>query len=77
MTSAGSLRSPIEAALVGRLLDRPPANARLPVGVRTRAEKAAELRRMQDRKAMDAAYQAELGPGLADDTPDTPDPPPD
>jgi hypothetical protein len=75
MTSAGSLRTPIEAALVVRLLDRPSSSARLPVGVLTRAEKAAELRRLQARQAMDAAYEAELVLGLADDTPDTLDPP--
>jgi hypothetical protein len=77
MTSAGSLRSPIEAALVVRLLERPPSSARLPVGVLTRAEKAAELQRLQARRAMDAAYEAELVLGLAADTPDTLDPPAD
>jgi hypothetical protein len=77
MTSAGSLRTPIEAALVGRLLEQPPSSARLPVGVLTREEKAAELRRLQARKAMEAAYEAELIMSLADDTPDTLDPPPD
>ncbi|SDN76821.1 HNH endonuclease signature motif containing protein [Geodermatophilus sp. DSM 45219] len=76
MTSAGSVRTPIEAALVGRLLERPPTPQRLPVGALTRAEKAAELQRLQARKAMDAAYEAELVLGLADDTPDTLDPPP-
>src|SRR5215213_11808073 len=75
MTSTGSLRSPIEAALVGRLLERPPSSARLPVAVLTRAEKAAELQRLQARRAMDAAYEAELVLGLAADTPDTLDPP--
>src|SRR3954454_24355882 len=77
MTSAGSLRTPVEAVLVGRLLQRPPSSARLPVGALTRAEKAAELRRLQARKAIDAAYEAELVLGLAEDTPDTLDPPPD
>ncbi|SHN69330.1 protein of unknown function [Geodermatophilus obscurus] len=76
MTSAGALRSPLEAELVGRLLDRPPTTARLPVGLLTREGKAAELRRLQARKAMDAAYEAELVLGLAEDTPDTLDPPP-
>ena len=76
MTPAGFLRTPIEAALVGRLLDRPPARARLPVGALTRAEKAAELRRLQARKAMDAAYEAELVLGLADDSPADDDPAP-
>ncbi|SDY76978.1 protein of unknown function [Geodermatophilus africanus] len=77
MTSAGALCTPIEAALVGRLLDRPPTTARLPVGALTRDQKAAELQRVQARKAMDAAYEAELVLGLADDTPDTLDPPSD
>ena len=77
MTSAGSLRTPFEGALVVRLLERPPSSARLPVGVLTRSEEAAELRRLQARKAMDAAYEAELVLGLADDTPDTLDPPAD
>src|ERR671911_1789841 len=76
MTSAGPVRSPLEAELVGRLLERPPTSARLPVGLLSRKEKAAELQRLQVRKAMDAAYEAELVLGLADDTPDTLDPPP-
>jgi hypothetical protein len=77
MTSVGTLRSPLEAALVGRLIERPPTSARLPVGALTREEKAAELVRLQVRKAMDTAYEAELVMGLADDTPDALDPPPD
>src|SRR3712207_7139957 len=77
MTAAGSLRSPLEAALVGRLLELPPSSARLPVALLSKAQKAAELRRLQVRKAMDAAYEAELVLGLADDTPDTLDPPAD
>jgi hypothetical protein len=76
MTSAGLVRTPLEAELVGRLLERPPTSARLPVGLLTRGEKAAELQRLQARKAMDAAYEAELVLGLAEDTPDTLDPPP-
>src|SRR5215218_3941218 len=77
MTSTGSLRTPIEAALVGRLLERPPSSSRLPVGVLTRAEKAAELQRVVAVRAMAAAYEAELVLGLAADTPDTLDPPAD
>src|SRR3712207_682928 len=76
MTSAGPVRSPLEAALVGRLLQRPPTSARLPVRLLSREGKAAELQRLQVRKAMDAAYEADLVLGLADDTPDTLDPPP-
>ena len=60
MTSAGSVRTPVEGALVGWLQQRPPTSARLPVGVLTRTEKAAELGRLQARRAMDAAYEAEL-----------------
>ena len=76
MSSVGPVRSPLEAELVGRLLERRPTSVRLPVGLLTRQEKAAELQRLQARKAMDAAYEAELVMGLADDTPDTLDPPP-
>ncbi len=77
MTSAGPVRTPLEVALVGGLLQRPPTSVRLPVNLLTRQEKAAELQRLQARKAMDAAYEAELVLGLADDTPDTLDPSPD
>ena len=45
---------------------------RLPVDLLTREQKAAELARVQARKAMDAAYEAELVLGLADDSPDGP-----
>ncbi|TFV53918.1 HNH endonuclease [Geodermatophilus sp. DF01-2] len=76
MTSADPLRTPFEAALVGRLMERPPTPQRLPVGALTREEKAAELQRLQARKAMDAAYEAELVLGLADDSPDDDDPAP-
>jgi hypothetical protein len=76
MTAAADQRSALEGALVGWLLERAPSSARLPVGVLTREEKAAELQQLQARKAMDAAYEAELILGLADDTPDTCDPPP-
>ena len=76
MTAADPGRSPLEAVLVGRLLERPPTSARLPVGLLTREEKAAELQRLQARKAMDAGYEAELVLGLADDTPATLDPHP-
>lgn len=72
-------RSPVEGALVGWLLERPPQVPRLPVDVLSAAEKAAELQRLQRlqaRKAMDAAYEAELVMGLAADRPDTEDPPP-
>jgi hypothetical protein len=68
--------SRFERALAGVLLERPVRVSRLPVGVSTREQKAAELARLQARKAMDAAYEAELVLGLADDSPDDDDPPP-
>ncbi|RBY89046.1 HNH endonuclease [Blastococcus sp. TBT05-19] len=77
MSAAVAERSSLEGALVGWLLEQAPTSARLPLGVLTKAEKAAELQRLQARKAMDAAYEAELVLGLADDTPDTLDPAPD
>jgi hypothetical protein len=66
----------MEGALVGWLLERPPEVSRLPVEVLSPAEKATELQRLQARKAMDSAYEAELVMGLAADRPDTDDPPP-
>jgi hypothetical protein len=68
-------RSAFEGVLVERLLERPPAVSRLPVGALSAAEKAAELQRVQARKAMDAAYEAELIMGFAADRPDIDDPP--
>ncbi|RBY84626.1 HNH endonuclease, partial [Blastococcus sp. TF02A-30] len=49
---------------------------RLPVGVLSDEEIAAELARVQARKAMEAAYEAELVMALAAQRPDTDDPPP-
>ncbi|WP_106275591.1 HNH endonuclease signature motif containing protein [Geodermatophilus tzadiensis] len=64
----------------GGLLDLLVAGApevqRLPVALLSREQKAAELARVQARKAMDAAYEAELVLGLADDSPDDLDPAP-
>ncbi|MGY1721678.1 DUF222 domain-containing protein [Blastococcus sp. SYSU DS0533] len=76
MPTAELSRSALEGALVGWLLESRPTVARLPVGALSAAEKAAELRRLQARRAMDAAYEAELVMGLAADRPDTDDPPP-
>ncbi|WP_116451797.1 HNH endonuclease signature motif containing protein [Blastococcus litoris] len=76
MPTAELARSPIEGALVGLLLDQPPGVSRLPVALLSDVEKAAELQRLQARKAMDAAYEAELLMALAADRPDADDPPP-
>lgn len=76
MTTATRHRSAVESALVGRLLEQRPTVARLPVGLLSAAEKAVELQRVQARRAMDAAYEAELVMGLAADRPDGDDPPP-
>jgi Domain of unknown function (DUF222) len=52
------------------------AAPRLPVSWLSAEEKAAELQRVQQRRAMDAAYEAELIIGLAGDRPASEDPPP-
>jgi hypothetical protein len=68
--------SPVERALVGCLLDRPAPFRRLPVALLSREQEAAELQRVAARKAMEAAYEAELVLGLADETPADDDPAP-
>ncbi|SFU09709.1 hypothetical protein SAMN05660657_05642, partial [Geodermatophilus amargosae] len=68
--------SPVERALVACLLDRPVRAQRVPVALLSREQTGAELARLQARKAMDAAYEAELVLGLADDSPDDDDPAP-
>ncbi len=69
-------RSLAEGALLGWLLQQSPSVKRLPVGLMTPEEAAAELQRVQARKAMDAAYEAELVMVVAAGRPDTDDPPP-
>ncbi|RBY83088.1 HNH endonuclease, partial [Blastococcus sp. TF02A-30] len=61
---------------MGRLLERSPVVDRLPVSVLSDEEIAAELARVQARRAMDAAYEAELVMALAAARPDADDPPP-
>src|SRR5918993_2898429 len=68
--------SRVERALAGWLIGDRPRVQRLPVAVLSREQKAAELQRVQARKAMEAAYEAKLILGLADDSPDDDDPPP-
>ena len=67
----------VEGLLVDWSMAQPLPDRRLPVSLLSKAQKAAELQRVQARRAMDAAYEAELVMGLADDTPDTLDPPAD
>jgi hypothetical protein len=78
MSSGG--RTSVEDGLANLLVEveqaRSPAPRRLSIGRLTRAQKAAELARVQARRAMDAAYEAELVLALAADTPDTLDPAP-
>ncbi|MGY2130415.1 DUF222 domain-containing protein [Blastococcus sp. SYSU DS0617] len=76
MPMAALQRSVMEGALLGLMLQRAPSVHRLPVGLMTADEAAAELQRVQARKAMDAAYEAELVMALAAARPDTDDPPP-
>jgi hypothetical protein len=75
MTRIGGEQS-VEGLLLDWSLAAPLLDRRLPVGLLSREQKAAELQRVPARRAMDAAYEAELVMGLADDTPDTLDPPP-
>ena len=67
----------LEGLLLDWSVDQPLPDRRLPVALLTREQKAAELQRVQARRAMDAAYEAELVMGLADGTPDTLDQPAD
>jgi hypothetical protein len=53
-----------------------PSVARMPVESLTAEQKALELQRVQARKAMDSAYEAELVMSLAAARPDVDDPPP-
>ncbi|SDE59469.1 hypothetical protein SAMN05660485_01219 [Blastococcus fimeti] len=65
-----------EAGLVEWWLHQPPSVGRFPIELLASEEKALELQRVQARKAMDDAYEAELLLSLAADRPDTDDPPP-
>src|SRR4051812_10396835 len=56
--------------------ERPVERPRVPVAWLSAEEKAAELRRVQQSRAQDTAYEAELIMGLAADRPATDDPPP-
>ncbi|NEK85049.1 DUF222 domain-containing protein [Blastococcus saxobsidens] len=76
MSAAVAERSPGEGALVSWLQGRRPSVIRLPVGVLSDGEIAAELERVQARRAMDAAYEAELVMALAAQRPDVDDPSP-
>ncbi|MGY1716203.1 DUF222 domain-containing protein [Geodermatophilus sp. SYSU D01106] len=76
MSASAEHVSPIERALAGWLIEQPVAIERLPVGVLSDAQAAAELARVQARKAMDAAYEAELVLRLAETRPADLDPPP-
>ncbi|MGY1714037.1 DUF222 domain-containing protein [Geodermatophilus sp. SYSU D01106] len=76
MSASAEHVSPIERALAGWLIEQPVAIERLPVGVLSDAQAAAELARVQARKAMDAAYEAELVLRLAETRPADLDPSP-
>jgi Domain of unknown function (DUF222) len=66
----------IEGFLVDWSMEQPAGVPRLPVGLLDDAQRAAELARVQQRRAMDAAYEAELVLDLAAGRPDTLDPSP-
>ncbi|MGY1706287.1 DUF222 domain-containing protein [Geodermatophilus sp. SYSU D00697] len=69
-------RQSVGTLLLDWSVAQPLPDRRLPVALLSREQKAAELQRVQAQKATIAAYEAELVLGLADDTPDTLDPPP-
>jgi hypothetical protein len=68
-------------SIEGRLLDwaiaEPTMPRLLPVDMLSKRQAAGELQRVQQRRAADAAYEAELILRMADLTPDATDPPPD
>ncbi|MGY1702376.1 DUF222 domain-containing protein [Geodermatophilus sp. SYSU D00766] len=68
--------SPVERALAGWLVERPVQVPRLPVAVLSDEQAAVELQRLQARKAMEAAYEAELVLRLAEARPSDADPAP-
>ena len=68
--------SSIEGFLIDWVRTQPVPDPRLPVSWLSRSEKAAELQQIQRRMAQDSARQAELILGMAEDTPDRFDPPP-
>jgi hypothetical protein len=70
------VEQPVAGDLLDLLASRPLEFRRLPVGLLSREQKAAELQRVQELRAVAAAYEAELVLGLADDSPDVDDPPP-
>ncbi len=76
MSAVADHVSPVERALAGWLVARPVRVSRLPVAVLSDEQVAAELQRVQELRAVTAAYEAELVLGLADDSPDDDDPPP-
>ncbi|MGY1698233.1 DUF222 domain-containing protein [Geodermatophilus sp. SYSU D00766] len=76
MQEIADVDSPVAGDLLDLLASRPPEFRRLPVGLLSREQKAAELQRVAALKAVTAAYEAELVLGLADDSPDGDGPPP-
>ncbi|SDC80738.1 protein of unknown function [Geodermatophilus telluris] len=76
MEQIGEDAPPCDGGLLGLLVAERPELRRLPVGLLTREQKAAELEHVAGLKARLAAYEAELVLGLADDSPDDLDPPP-
>jgi hypothetical protein len=65
--------STVEGVVIDWAVAQPVSTPRLPVFLLSREQKARELQRLQARRAMDAAYEAELIMGLADDSPELPD----
>jgi hypothetical protein len=70
------VEQPVAGDLLDLLASRPLDFRRLPVALLSREQMAAELARVQELRAVTAAYEAELVLGLADGSPDDDDPPP-
>ncbi|WP_137161179.1 HNH endonuclease signature motif containing protein [Blastococcus sp. CCUG 61487] len=68
--------STFEGLLIDWSIDQPVGISRLPVGLLSRAQVAAELEKVQGRKAMTAAYEADLILRMAQLSPDDHDPRP-
>ncbi|MGY1795256.1 DUF222 domain-containing protein, partial [Geodermatophilus sp. SYSU D00525] len=76
MQEVAEYRSPVEQALLDAVIELPAPFRRLPVDLLSDEQAAAELQRVQARKAMEAAYEAELVLRLAEARPSDIDPAP-
>jgi hypothetical protein len=76
MSAGAGHVSPVEQALLDLVVELPAPSRRLPVALMSDWQAAAEPARVQARKAMNAAYEAELVLRPAETWPTDDDPPP-